>query len=74
MRIVNLIENTEGHDKCVSAHGLSFYVETGKHKLLVDLGPSCDTIQNAKTLGINTVHNVIINDVKKYFFNSICLV
>lgn len=53
MRIVNLIENTEGHDGCVYAHGLSFYVETGKHKLLVDLGPSEETLRNAEVLGID---------------------
>jgi 7,8-dihydropterin-6-yl-methyl-4-(beta-D-ribofuranosyl)aminobenzene 5'-phosphate synthase len=53
MRIVNLIENTEGNPDCVSAHGLSFYVETKKHKLLLDLGPSEDTLKNATALGIN---------------------
>ena len=53
MRIVNLIENTEGYSGCASAHGLSFYVETGKHKLLLDLGPSEETIQNAASLGID---------------------
>ncbi|MBR3516038.1 MAG: MBL fold metallo-hydrolase [Lachnospiraceae bacterium] len=52
MRIVNLIENTEGNSDCVSAHGLSFYVETKKHKLLLDLGPSEDTLKNAAALGI----------------------
>lgn len=53
MRIVNLIENTEGVKGCTSAHGLSFYVETEKHKLLVDLGPSEETIKNAEVLGID---------------------
>lgn len=53
MRIVNLIENTEGHDGCAFAHGLSFYVETKKHKLLVDLGPSVETLRNAEVLGID---------------------
>ncbi len=32
MRIINLIENTEGSMGCAYAHGLSFYVETKKHK------------------------------------------
>ena len=40
MRIVNLIENTEGRAGCAFAHGLSFYAETEKHRLLLDLGPS----------------------------------
>lgn len=53
MRIVNLVENTEGHAGCVYAHGLSFYVETSKHKLLVDLGPSHAVLHNAKELGID---------------------
>ena len=52
MRIVNLIENTEGREGCACAHGLSFYVETAKHKLLLDLGPSEETLQNAQKLGI----------------------
>ena len=53
MRIVNLIENTEGRAVCACAHGLSFYVETEKHKLLVDLGPSDETLKNAQKLGID---------------------
>ena len=53
MKIINLIENTEGHCGCAYAHGLSFYVETEKHKLLLDLGPSGETIRNAETLGID---------------------
>jgi 7,8-dihydropterin-6-yl-methyl-4-(beta-D-ribofuranosyl)aminobenzene 5'-phosphate synthase len=53
MRIVNLIENTEGSAGCAIAHGLSFYVETTRHKLLVDLGPSEETLKNAEKLGID---------------------
>ena len=53
MRIVNLVENTEGHAGCSYAHGLSFYVETSGHKLLVDLGPSEAALHNAKELGID---------------------
>ncbi|MCR4641780.1 MAG: MBL fold metallo-hydrolase [Lachnospiraceae bacterium] len=63
MRIVNLIENTEGNPDCVSAHGLSFYVETKMHKLLLDLGPSEDTLKNAEALGIklSDVDTVILS-------------
>ncbi len=63
MKIVNLIENTEGNPDCVSAHGLSFYVETKKHKLLLDLGPSEDTLRNAAALGIelSDVDTVILS-------------
>ncbi len=53
MRIVNLIENTEGIAGCTASHGLSFYIETAKHKLLLDLGPSESTLENAKKLGID---------------------
>ncbi|MBO7514855.1 MAG: MBL fold metallo-hydrolase, partial [Lachnospiraceae bacterium] len=53
MRIVNLIENTAGADGCAFAHGLSFYIETVKHKLLVDAGPSAQTLDNASKLGID---------------------
>ena len=53
MRIINLIENTEGKKECAFAHGLSFYIETKKHKLLVDLGPSEETLKNAEILGID---------------------
>ncbi len=55
MKIINLIENTEGNKGCAYEHGLSFYVETKKHKLLLDLGPSKSTIENAKILGVDLV-------------------
>ncbi len=53
MRIINLIENTEGAAGCAAAHGLSFYIETACHKLLMDLGPSDETLKNAEKLGID---------------------
>ena len=63
MRIVNLIENTEGKAGCISAHGLSFYIEKGDRKMLMDLGPSEDTLKNAESLGIdlNAVDTVILS-------------
>ena len=63
VRIVNLIENTEGKAGCISAHGLSFYIESGDRKILMDLGPSEDTLKNAKTLGIDlgAVDTVILS-------------
>lgn len=63
MRIINLIENTEGKTSCANAHGLSFYIETSKHKLLVDLGPSDETIKNAEALGVDlkSVDTVILS-------------
>ncbi len=53
MRIINLIENTEGKAGCSCAHGLSFYIETAKHKVLLDLGPGIKTLENAEKLGID---------------------
>ena len=53
MRIVNLIENTPGVEGCLYEHGLSFYIETKNHKLLVDTGASDAFIHNAKVLGID---------------------
>ncbi|SKB92615.1 7,8-dihydropterin-6-yl-methyl-4-(beta-D-ribofuranosyl)aminobenzene 5'-phosphate synthase [Lachnospiraceae bacterium] len=53
MRIINLIENTEGKIGCPCAHGLSFYIETAKHKALLDLGPDSQTLENAEKLGID---------------------
>ncbi|MBP1584880.1 MAG: MBL fold metallo-hydrolase [Lachnospiraceae bacterium] len=63
MKIVNLIENTEGTAGCISAHGLSFYIETEKHRILCDLGPSEDTLKNAALLGIDlkSVDTVILS-------------
>ncbi len=57
MRIVNLIENTEGKTECVNEHGLSFYIETEGHKALLDLGQTDNSIRNAKSLGVN-LHDV----------------
>lgn len=53
MRIVNLIENTEGRSECLFEHGLSFYIETESHKTLLDLGQTDSSLKNAKRLGIN---------------------
>ncbi len=63
MRIVNLIENTEGASGCAYAHGLSFYIETDAHKLLSDLGPSEETLENAEKIGIDlgSVDTVILS-------------
>ena len=53
MRIINLIENTPGAPGCRYEHGLSFYVETDLHKLLVDTGASSGFLQNAELLGVD---------------------
>lgn len=53
MKIINLIENTEGACALHAEHGLSVYVETGRHKLLVDTGASEKTWENAAHLGVD---------------------
>lgn len=53
MKIVNLMEDTDGGNGCVYEHGLSFYIETKKHKLLLDTGASEATLLNAEKLGID---------------------
>ncbi len=53
MKIINLVEDTWGRDGCVKEHGLSFYIETNKHKLLMDTGATDAFMQNAKVLGID---------------------
>lgn len=63
MKILNLIENTEGIPGCLFEHGLCFYVETEKHRLLMDLGPSASVLENAVRLGVDlkTVDTVILS-------------
>jgi len=53
MRIINLVENELGSTGCEAAHGLSFYVETEKHKFCWDLGPGDVVLKNAQKLGVN---------------------
>ncbi len=54
MKIVNLVENTAGASSCGMAHGLCFYVETKKHRLLIDSGPSGDLLlSNAEKKGVD---------------------
>ncbi len=53
MKIINLIENTEGNSGCKAEHGLCFYIETKKHKLLMDTGSSNLFISNAREKGVD---------------------
>lgn len=53
MKIINLIEDTKGNEKCCYEHGLSFYIETKKHKILMDTGATDKFLLNAEVLGIN---------------------
>ena len=53
MRIINRVENTEGASGCGVEHGLCFYIETEKHKLLMDTGQTGLLLENAEKLGID---------------------
>jgi len=47
------MEDTCGNPACSYEHGLSVYIETGKHKLLVDTGATDAFIRNAEKLEID---------------------
>ena len=53
MKIINLVENTEGKSGCGTEHGLCFYIETEQHKLLMDTGASALFAENAKKKGVD---------------------
>lgn len=53
MRIVNLIEDTCGAKNLRHEHGLSFYIETENHKILLDTGMTGAFIENATELEID---------------------
>lgn len=53
MRIVVLMEDTCGNPQCAYEHGLSVYVETENHRLLVDTGASGKTLTNAGHLDVD---------------------
>ena len=62
MRMVTLVEDTS----CCSLpaeHGLSIYIETGKHKVLFDVGTTDLFVRNARELGIDLsrVDTVVIS-------------
>lgn len=53
MKVVCLVENTTENPVCQCEHGLSFYIETGRHKLLMDAGATDLFAKNAKALGVD---------------------
>ncbi len=62
MKITTLVENTTNGAMRI-AHGLSFYIETKKHKILFDLGPDSTLFENAekKNIDLNSVDTVVIS-------------
>lgn len=63
MKVMILAENTTSNPELKSEHGLSIYIETGRHKLIFDLGKSSIFAENAAKLGvdISVVDTVIIS-------------
>ena len=63
MKIITLVENTVGNESCIAEHGLSVYIETEKHRLLLDTGQTDAVVTNAETLGIDltAVDTVILS-------------
>jgi 7,8-dihydropterin-6-yl-methyl-4-(beta-D-ribofuranosyl)aminobenzene 5'-phosphate synthase len=63
MNIITLVENNSVSENLKCEHGLSFYIETQKNKILFDLGASTLFAENAEKLGINikNIDTVIIS-------------
>ena len=53
MLIKTLVDNESISNDFESEHGLSFYIETTRHKLLFDTGASALFLQNAKKMDVN---------------------
>ncbi len=53
MKIITLLENDVCRPELASARGLSIYVETAAHKILFDMGPDAQFLDNAKALGVD---------------------
>lgn len=63
MLIKVLVENTTISKDFKCIHGLSLYIETNKHKILFDLGPGKQFLENAEKMDINIeeIDTVIIS-------------
>lgn len=53
MKIITLMEDKPASGEFVAERGLCQYIETAKHKILFDMGPSGSFVENAKTLGVD---------------------
>ncbi len=63
MKIINLMEDTQGQQGYLFEHGLSFYIETEHHKILCDTGATAGFMENAREHGIdlNDVDTVVLS-------------
>lgn len=53
MYIAILMEDTYGRPQCECEHGLSLYIETKHHRILMDTGATNKTWENARRLGVD---------------------
>lgn len=53
MKIITLVEDTPGAEGCGFEHGISLYIETENHKLLMDCGTTEMFLRNAEVLGVD---------------------
>lgn len=53
MKLTVLTENTACSPGFQTVHGLSLYLETDRHRILMDVGPGSEFIENAKKPGIS---------------------
>lgn len=53
MYVLTLVENTSQTAGLLGEHGLSLYIETGRHKILFDTGASAQFAKNAAAMGID---------------------
>lgn len=53
MKIKVLMENKASSERFIAEHGLSIYIETGRHKILMDAGPDRRFAENARKLGVD---------------------
>lgn len=62
-RITTLVENSRIDTHLAAEHGLSLFIETGRHSLLFDTGQSPVFSENAKLLGmdLNAVECVVLS-------------
>ena len=53
VKVVTLLENAACREGLASAHGLSLYLETPRHRILFDMGPDGAFVENAAALGVD---------------------
>jgi len=52
LRITALVEN-QSNSSLKAVHGLALYIETGRHRILFDVGPDDTLFENSNSLGID---------------------